>query len=216
LGSLPIFINTCLLLLYTGILKRAAIIATGCMGWTKSGGGERSEHGMSEEACSFTRRRGGAAALNPNQIELAPAQIESLALGLNFPIHPFYFPLCIEVCSSQNYFRWVPTHAFLLFLVESEHIFFQFGCSSMLYVKLPYCCARARQLVAHKTHRFSKFTKLLLGEEMRNYKTLDIRPPWSLAGHAADGPCIFLTGKQCHHSSLNQFWFHQLPRTCWI
>ena len=58
-----------------------------------------------EEACSFTRRRGGAAALNPNQIELAPAQIESLALGLNFPIHPFYFPLCIEVCSSQNYFR---------------------------------------------------------------------------------------------------------------
>ena len=47
----------------------------------------------------------------------------------------------------------------------------------MLYVKLPYCCARARQLVAHKTHRFSKFTKLLLGEEMRNYKTLDIRPP---------------------------------------
>ena len=186
------------------------------MGWTKSGGGERSEHGMSEEACSFTRRRGGAAALNPNQIELAPAQIESLALGLNFPIHPFYFPLCIEVCSSQNYFRWVPTHAFLLFLVESEHIFFQFGCSSMLYVKLPYCCARARQLVAHKTHRFSKFTKLLLGEEMRKYKTLDIRPPWSLAGHAADGPCIFLTGKQCHHSSLNQFWFHQLPRTCWI
>jgi len=59
--------------------------------------------------------------------------------------------------------------------------------SSMLYVKLPYCCARARQLVAHKTHRFSKFTKLLLGEEMRKYKTLDIRPPWSLAGHAADG-----------------------------
>ncbi|KAG2616097.1 hypothetical protein PVAP13_3NG122140 [Panicum virgatum] len=23
----------------------------------------------------------------------------------------------------------------------------------MLYVKLPYCCARARQLVSHKTHR---------------------------------------------------------------
>ena len=38
---------------------------------------------------------------DPNRIELAPAQIESLALGLNSPIHIFYFPLHIEVCSSQ-------------------------------------------------------------------------------------------------------------------
>jgi len=39
---------------------------------------------------------------DPNRIELAPAQIESLALGLNSPIHIFYFPLHIESASSFN------------------------------------------------------------------------------------------------------------------
>ena len=37
----------------------------------------------------------------PNRIKLAPAQTKSLALGSDSPIHLFYFPLSIEVCSSQ-------------------------------------------------------------------------------------------------------------------
>jgi len=54
---------------------------------------------------------------DPNRIELAPAQIESLALGLNSPIHIFYFPLHIEVCSSQL----CPSQ--IIFLVRSNPCF---------------------------------------------------------------------------------------------
>lgn len=42
---------------------------------------------------------------DPNRIELAPAQIESLALGLNSPIHIFYFPLHIENNQSASSFN---------------------------------------------------------------------------------------------------------------
>ena len=113
----------------------------------------------------------------PNRIKLAPAQTKSLALGSDSPIHLFYFPLSIEVCSSQicsSQIFFVQIHPMLSFFsCWNQNIFlFSNNMGAVICLNLSQlpACSKSR----NRTHRCSNHHVVIYVQSYLPYISITI------------------------------------------